>query len=135
MFGFVLLAFLILIIVCAETSILLCYFHLCSEDYRWWWRSFFTTGTTGFYLLCFSIHYLLFKTNISGSLSYFLFFGYTFIITLLFTILTGKQAFVRLLLAKRPSKESLFLSLRPGTVGFVACFWFVWKIYSIVKID
>ncbi|KAL5476329.1 hypothetical protein EMCRGX_G026258 [Ephydatia muelleri] len=43
MFGFVFLAFLILILVCAETSILLCYFHLCSEDYRWWWRSFFST--------------------------------------------------------------------------------------------
>lgn len=44
MFGFLLLAFIVLLVVCAQTSILLCYFHLCAEDYRWWWRSFFSTG-------------------------------------------------------------------------------------------
>ena len=44
MFGFLLLAFVVLLVVCAQTSVLLCYFHLCAEDYRWWWRSFFSTG-------------------------------------------------------------------------------------------
>jgi transmembrane 9 superfamily protein 2/4 len=29
---------------CAEIAILLCYFQLCNEDYRWWWRSFLTSG-------------------------------------------------------------------------------------------
>ncbi|KAI5704621.1 hypothetical protein M8J75_007314 [Diaphorina citri] len=45
MFGFLFLVFLILIITCSETTILLCYFHLCAEDYHWWWRSigFFAT--------------------------------------------------------------------------------------------
>lgn len=36
MFGFLFLVFLILIITCSETTILLCYFHLCAEDYHWW---------------------------------------------------------------------------------------------------
>ena len=89
MFGFVLLAFIILVVVCLETSILLCYFHLCSEDYRWWWRSFFSTATTGFYLFLFSLHYFFFKTQIVGSLSYLVYFGYTFIIVFLFSIFTG----------------------------------------------
>lgn len=36
MFGFLFLVFIILIITCSETTTLLCYFHLCAEDYHWW---------------------------------------------------------------------------------------------------
>lgn len=36
MFGFLFLVFIILIITCSETTVLLCYFHLCAEDYHWW---------------------------------------------------------------------------------------------------
>lgn len=36
MFGFLFLVFIILVITCSETTILLCYFHLCAEDYHWW---------------------------------------------------------------------------------------------------
>jgi len=31
MFGFLFLVFIILIVTCSETTILLCYFHLCAE--------------------------------------------------------------------------------------------------------
>ena len=31
LFGFLFLVFIILIITCSETTILLCYFHLCAE--------------------------------------------------------------------------------------------------------
>ena len=34
-FGFLLLVFVILIFTCAEISIVMCYFHLCTEDYHW----------------------------------------------------------------------------------------------------
>ena len=94
MFGFVLLAFIILILVSMETSILLCYFHLCAEDYRWWWRSFFATATTGLYLFLFSLHYFIFKTQIVGSLSYLIYFGYTGIIVFLFSIFTGMSVYM-----------------------------------------
>lgn len=90
MFGFVTLAFVVLLVVCGETSILLCYFHLCTEDYRWWWRSFFSTGTTSVYLFLFSLHYFFYKTTIVGSLSYLVYFAYTFIIVFLFFIIAGK---------------------------------------------
>jgi len=43
-FGFTLLVFLILITTCAEITVVLIYFQLCSEDYNWWWRSFLTAG-------------------------------------------------------------------------------------------
>jgi Endomembrane protein 70 len=36
LFGFLCLVFIILIITCAEITIVLCYFQLCSEDYHWW---------------------------------------------------------------------------------------------------
>lgn len=36
LFGFLCLVFVILIITCAEITIVLCYFQLCSEDYHWW---------------------------------------------------------------------------------------------------
>ena len=36
LFGFLCLVFVILVITCAEITIVLCYFQLCSEDYHWW---------------------------------------------------------------------------------------------------
>ena len=37
-FGFLLLVVLTLAVTCAEITIVMCYFQLCNEDYRWWWR-------------------------------------------------------------------------------------------------
>lgn len=110
MFGFLFLVFLILVITCSETTILLCYFHLCAEDYHWWWRSFLTSGFTAVYLFIYCIHYFVTKLNIEDAASTFLYFGYTLIMVFLFFLLTG-------------------------TIGFFACFWFVRKIYSVVKVD
>lgn len=110
MFGFLFLVFTILIITCSEATILLCYFHLCAEDYHWWWRSFLTSGFTAVYLFIYCIHYFVSKLDIHGSASCFLYMGYTFIMVFLFFLLTG-------------------------TIGFFACFWFVSKIYSVVKVD
>ncbi|XP_071165209.1 transmembrane 9 superfamily member 2-like [Mytilus edulis] len=110
MFGFLFLVFTILIITCSEATILLCYFHLCAEDYHWWWRSFLTSGFTAIYLFIYCIHYLVSKLEIHGSASYFLYLGYTFIMVFLFFLLTG-------------------------SIGFFSCFWFVTKIYSVVKVD
>lgn len=110
MFGFLFLVYVIVLLTCSETAVLLCYFHLCSEDYCWWWRSFWTSGFTGVYVFIYSIHYFVTKLSFSGATSTFLYFGYTSIIVILFTLLTG-------------------------TIGFLACFYFVYKIYSAVKVD
>lgn len=110
MFGFLFLVFIILIITCSETTVLLCYFHLCAEDYHWWWRSFMTSAFTSFYLFLYCVHYFKTRLNIEGVASTFLYFGYTFIIVFLFFLMTG-------------------------TIGFFATFWFVRKIYSVVKVD
>ncbi|XP_065226511.1 transmembrane 9 superfamily member 2 [Planococcus citri] len=110
MFGFLFLVFVILIITCSETTILLCYFHLCAEDYNWWWRSFLTSGFTAVYFLIYCVHYFNAKMNVNYAASTFLYFGYTFIMVFLFFLLTG-------------------------CMGFFACFWFIRKIYSVVKVD
>lgn len=110
MFGFLFLVFIILVITCAETTVLLCYFHLCAEDYHWWWRSYLTSGFTAVYLFLYCCHYFYSKLQIEGAASEFLYFGYTLIMVFLFNLLTG-------------------------TIGFFACFWFIRKIYSVVKVD
>ncbi|KAL0338953.1 UNVERIFIED_CONTAM: Transmembrane 9 superfamily member 7 [Sesamum angustifolium] len=109
-FGFLFLVFVILLVTCAEITIVLCYFQLCSEDYRWWWRSYLNSGASALYLYLYAIFYFCTKLEITKLVSGILYFGYMSIIACAFFILTG-------------------------TIGFCACFWFVRKIYSSVKID
>ncbi|ETE64061.1 Transmembrane 9 superfamily member 2, partial [Ophiophagus hannah] len=79
-------------------------------DYHWWWRSFLTSSFTAVYLFIYAIHYFFSKLQITGIASTILYFGYTMIMVLIFFLFTG-------------------------TIGFFACFWFVSKIYSVVKVD
>ena len=127
-YGFLFLVFVILVITCSETTILLCYFHLCAEDYNWWWRSFLTSGFTAFYFAVYCIHYFFTKLDIEDSASTFLYFGYTSIMVFCFFLLTGKQKHRK----TKKYDKSLIIS---GTIGFFACYWFVRKIYSVVKVD
>merc|ERR1712146_700882 len=41
-FGFLGLVFLIVVITCAEATVVMVYFQLVNLDYNWWWRSFLT---------------------------------------------------------------------------------------------
>ncbi|MQL80237.1 hypothetical protein Taro_012691 [Colocasia esculenta] len=109
-FGFLFIVFVILIITCAEITIVLCYFQLCSEDYDWWWRAYLTAGSSALYLFLYSVFYFFTKLEITKVVSGILYFGYMMIVSYAFFVLTG-------------------------TIGFYACFWFVRKIYSSVKID
>ena len=49
-FGFLALVLTILIITCAEISVVLCYFQLCNEDHLWMWHAFLNSGSAGMYL-------------------------------------------------------------------------------------
>nr|CAB3267003.1 transmembrane 9 superfamily member 2-like [Phallusia mammillata] len=110
MFGFLFLVAVILVITSSETTILLCYFHLAAEDYRWWWRSFLTSGFTAVYFFFYAIRFYFTHLAVEGLASGILYFGYTFIMSVLIFLFTG-------------------------TIGFSACYWFVRKIYSAVKVD
>jgi transmembrane 9 superfamily protein 2/4 len=109
-FGFLLLVFLILIITCAEISIVMCYFHLCTEDYHWWWRSFLTSGSSALWMYLYGAYYFNTELQIEKFVPTLMYFGYNFISCLAFFVMTG-------------------------TVGAVSCFFFVHKIYSSIKID
>ena len=65
-FGFLMLVVVILVITCAEISIVLCYFQLCAEDYNWWWRSFLTSGSSAVYLFGYGILYFITKVLLTG---------------------------------------------------------------------
>ncbi|KAK6137128.1 hypothetical protein DH2020_029137 [Rehmannia glutinosa] len=109
-FGFLFIVFIILLVTCAEISIVLCYFQLCSEDYLWWWRSYLTSGSSALYLFLYATFYFFTKLEITKPVSGALYFGYMLIASYAFFVLTG-------------------------TIGFYACFIFTRLIYSSVKID
>ena len=110
MFGFLMLVFMILLITVSESTILLCYFHLCAEDYRWWWRAFLSGGCTAIYYMIYCIHFYVYKTEMTGVVNAFIYFGYSAVMAVIVFLITG-------------------------TVGFFSCFWFVRKIYSVIRVD
>lgn len=81
LFGFLALVFIILCLTCAEITIVLCYFQLCSEDYHWWWRAYFTSGSAALYLLAYSAFYFFSKLEIKKAVPQLLYFVYMSIIS------------------------------------------------------
>jgi len=109
-FGFLFLVTIILVTTCAETTILMCYFQLCNEDYRWWWRSLLASGSCAGYLFFYAIWYFCTELEIEGLVPSLLYFGYMSMITMGFFLLTS-------------------------SIGFFSCLWFVNKIYGSIKVD
>lgn len=106
LFGFLFLVFCILIVSCAQISIVMTYFQLCgevswfchsfvksvekmltertnnaqsisSQDYRWWWRSFIISGGSAAYVFLYSIFYFFTKLSITEFIPTLLYFSYT----------------------------------------------------------
>jgi len=109
-FGFLFLVMIVLTATCAEVSILLCYFQLCNEDYRWWWRSFLASGSCAAYIMLYAVWYNLTELSLSGAVPLLLYFGYMSIISFTFFLITG-------------------------TIGYFSCFWFNMQIYGSIKVD
>ena len=86
MFGFLLLVALLLVVTCAEISIVLTYFQLCAEDYRWWWRSMLVPGASGLYLYAYCIFYYSVNLDITGTVPKMLYFGYMGLVAAAFTL-------------------------------------------------
>jgi len=74
--------YIILILTCAEISIVMCYFQLCNQDYEWWWRSFLNCGTSALYVfLYFTFHFKIYSN--------FMNLVFLIIICLFYFILSG----------------------------------------------
>eukprot|EP01056_Protomagalhaensia_sp_Gyna25_P005190 Protomagalhaensia_sp_Gyna_25__5189@NODE_61_length_5787_cov_21_667015_g45_i0_p2_GENE_NODE_61_length_5787_cov_21_667015_g45_i0NODE_61_length_5787_cov_21_667015_g45_i0_p2_ORF_typecomplete_len652_score122_45EMP70/PF02990_16/8_2e199TMEM192/PF14802_6/0_07TMEM192/PF14802_6/1_7e03TMEM192/PF14802_6/8e02TMEM192/PF14802_6/18_NODE_61_length_5787_cov_21_667015_g45_i028464801 len=110
LFGFLTLVVLILVITCAETSIVFTYFQLAAEDYRWWWRSYWVSAFSAVYYFLFCILYFFDSLEITSFTSTLLYFSYT-------------------------ALAAYTLFLLTGAVGFISTFWFVKAIYGAVKVD
>jgi len=109
MFGFLFLTFFISIFVNAEIAIVMTYFQLCAEDYRWWWRSFLTSGATGFYTFLYCLFYLGSNLHYIDFVSSFIYAGYSLIL-------------------------ALVISVFCGTIGFFSTYYFVVKLYKSVPL-
>jgi transmembrane 9 superfamily member 2/4 len=110
-FGFLLVVLLLLIVVCAEVSVVLTYMHLCVEDWRWWWKAFYASGSVALYVFLYSINYLVFDLqSLSGPVSATLYLGYSLLM-------------------------AIAIMLSTGTIGFLMSFYFVHYLFSSVKID
>ncbi|KAJ9551175.1 hypothetical protein OSB04_015220 [Centaurea solstitialis] len=110
-FGFLFVVLILLVVVCAEVSLVLTYMHICVEDWKWWWKSFFASGSVALYIFLYSIYYLIFDlSSLSGPVSATLYLGYSLLMV-------------------------LAVMLATGTVGLLSSFWFVHYLFSSVKFD
>jgi transmembrane 9 superfamily protein 3 len=108
-FGFLALVYIILIAVTICITIVMTYFFLNSEDYRWHWTSFLGAASTGLYIYLYGIYYFG-KTKMNGFLQTVYYFGYT-------------------------AMFCFGIALLCGAVGFLGTQIFVRKIYKGVKRD
>merc|ERR1712167_562923 len=86
------------------------YVQQCNENYLWQWRAFLNTGSAGIFLFGYSFVYFSSTLEIMGVVSTMLYFGYMFVASMGFLLVTG-------------------------TVGFMCSWWFVLQIYGAVKVD
>jgi transmembrane 9 superfamily member 2/4 len=104
LFGFLTLISILLLLAVVETSIIATYLLLCAENYHWWWHSFLVGGSSSVWIFGYAVWYYWFKLHITGVVSSMLFFAYTGMACAVYGLLTG-------------------------TVGFLASYAFVRRIY------
>ncbi|KAJ5918017.1 Transmembrane 9 superfamily member 7 [Penicillium verhagenii] len=109
-FGFLSVVCAVLMVTIVEVTVIATYSQLCSENYHWWWQSFLTGGSSAFWIFAYCIWYYMFKLHVTGFVSTLLFFSYSFLACTVYFLLTG-------------------------TVGFLAAYAFVRRVYSAIKVD
>ncbi|GBE81011.1 Transmembrane 9 superfamily member 1 [Sparassis crispa] len=109
-FGFLALTAGVVSLTTATVTILFTYFILCAEEYRWHWRAFLTGGGSAFWLLAYGIFYWASRLSLDSFSSVVLYMGYLFLLALLDFIVTG-------------------------TIGFLATYWAVRRLYSAIRVD
>merc|ERR1719359_290551 len=109
LYGILLLAFAMLLLVAATVTVLFTYFHLNAEDHRWWWRSFGSGGAVALFFYTYCIYFFL-QTGMSGFMQCSFFFLYSALV-------------------------AYALALLLGAVSFYATYYFVIYIYSRIKAE
>lgn len=93
LYGILFIVYGILLSVTACISVALTYFQLSAEDYRWWWRSIFSAGSTGCFVFLYALFYYFKRSNMSGLLQTLEFFGYTTLSCYVFFLMLGTVSF------------------------------------------
>jgi len=109
-FTFLALVFVVWAVTVVITSMITVYYLLAYGEYRWWWRSFISSGALGAHVFAYAIYFYLTQINIitkTGTLIFFVYMGF-------FSVAYGLAA---------------------GTIGFISAFVFVRKIYGSIRID
>ncbi|KAF2681079.1 multispanning membrane protein [Lentithecium fluviatile CBS 122367] len=109
-FGFMGVVSGVLVVTVIEVTIVGVYLELCAEDYNWHWRSFLLGSASALYIFAYTIYYFFAQLHISGFISAMLFFAYGALACVLYGLLMG-------------------------TIGFLAAWTFVGRIYGSVKVD
>ncbi|KAF8678423.1 Endomembrane protein 70 [Rhizoctonia solani] len=109
-FGFIALTAGVVLLTTATVTILFTYFMLCAEEYRWHWRAFMIGGGSAFWVLAYGVFYWLTRLSLDSFSSVVLYAGYLFLI-------------------------ALFDFLITGSIGFLATYWSMRRLYSAIRID
>ncbi|KAG6811532.1 hypothetical protein H0H92_006965 [Tricholoma furcatifolium] len=109
-FGFLALTAGVVALTTATVSILFTYFILCAEEYRWHWRAFLTGGGSAFWVFCYGLFYWATRLSLDSFSGRVIYLGYLILLTLVDFLATG-------------------------TIGFLASYWAVHKLYRAIRVD
>ena len=93
LFGILLIAFVLLVIVTSFITVALLYFQLAREDHRWWWAAYINGGMTGLFIYVYSFYYYFHRSGMSGVLQTSFYFGYMAIVSFAFFLMLGSAGF------------------------------------------
>jgi transmembrane 9 superfamily protein 2/4 len=110
MMGVLFTSTLIMVNVCAQVSICICYCQLYCEDHRWWWASFRNCASTGVFVALCSLWYLTRVLRLAGGSSILIYLTYM-------------------------SLASIYIGLVCGSIGFLASLWFTRTMCWALQID
>lgn len=91
MFGFLFICYGLMIIVCAAVTVLMVYFLLCAENYRWQWRSFAMAAASAGYVFGYALIYWAMHLKFASWVSGALYLGYSLCVAVTWGVLTGKS--------------------------------------------
>jgi transmembrane 9 superfamily protein 2/4 len=109
-FGFTLIAFLLLVFLSAGVTILLVYIQVSAENHRWWWFAFFAPGSMALHMFVYSIFWFGVLEAAPIPMTYMLYFGYMALICFGMMLVTG-------------------------AVGALSSLWFLKRLYLLQRRD
>ena len=96
--------------------------------FRWHWRSFVIGGGSAFWVLAYGLFYWASRLKLDSLSAVVLYLGYLFLIAVFDFLITGIPVLLIFFFL-------VLISLLIGTIGFLASYWAVRKLYSAIRVD